>query len=458
VDPQLEHAWPLIRADLRRRVADDVFGVWLEPLRPRSLDGPRLVLEAPEAIRAWVADRFAVVLHTSAVSVLGPQARVELVTAHGGGATPSPAPAGRDRSPASHLAAVERSTLNPRLTFDQFVIGGANRFAHAAALAVAELPGQAYNPLFLYGPPGVGKTHLLQSIATYLHSYDSGLTIRYVTVEAFTNAFVAALHAREADRFKQALRGVDVLLVDDVQFLEHKARTEEEFFHTFDALVGAGAQLVVTSDRTPGDLGGLEERLRERFGSGLVADIATPDHAQRLAVLRKRAQQDGVVLEDEGALDAIAARITDNVRALEGALIRVVAYHSLTGRHIDVAMVTEILDGLLGREVRTAPPAITVERIQALTAQALGVTPEALLSTDRSAAVARARQVAMFLAREHTGQSLPAIGRHFGGRTHTTVLNACRRIAQRLDEDAELREAVDRLRAGLTDPRDDRRS
>lgn len=451
MDPQLEHAWPLIRADLRRRMDDDLFGVWLEPLRPRSLDGLRLVLEAPETIRAWVVDRFGTVLHTSAISVLGPRVQVEVVAAHDGGAVPTPPPAGRNSSPKGHRAAVEGDSLSPKLTFDQFVIGDANRFAHAAALAVAELPGQAYNPLFLYGPPGVGKTHLLQAMANYLRSYDSGLAVRYVTVEAFTNAFLAALHAREADRFKQALRGVDVLLVDDIQFLERKARTEEEFFHTFDALHRAGAQLVVTSDRTPDDLAGLEERLRERFGAGLVADIAAPDHAQRLAVLRKRAHHDGIRLEDDGALDAIARRITDNVRALEGALIRVVAYHSLTGRPVDATMATEVLDGLYGREVRTAAPAVTVEQVQALTAQAFGLPLEALLSTDRSVTVARARQVAMFLAREHTGQSLPAIARRFGGRTHTTVLNACRRIAQRLDEDAEAREVVNRLRAKLSD-------
>ncbi|HEV2769548.1 MAG TPA: chromosomal replication initiator protein DnaA [Solirubrobacteraceae bacterium] len=452
MDPQLEYAWPLIRADLCRRMDEALFGVWLEPLRPRSLDGLHLVLEAPETIRAWVADRFGAVLHASVTSVLGPRAQVEVVAAHAGRGAPAAPPAGRNPSPVGRRAEVEGDTLNPKLTFDQFVIGDANRFAHAAALAVAELPAEAYNPLFLYRPPGVGKTHLLQAIANYLHSYDSGLAVRYVTVEAFTNAFLAALQAREAERFKQALRGVDVLLVDDVQFLERKARTEEEFFHTFDALHRAGAQLVVTSDRTPGNLGGLEERLRERFGAGLVADIAAPDHAQRLAVLRKRADHDGVRLDDDGVLDVIAGRITDNVRALEGALIRVVAYHSLTGRPVDAATATEVLDGLYGREVRTAPPAITVEHVQALTAQAFGVPPDALLSTDRSAAVAWTRQVAMFLAREHTGQSLPAIGRHFGGRTHTTVLNACRRVAQRLEKDAEARKVVDRLRARLTDP------
>ena len=222
--------------------------------------------------------------------------------------------------------------FNPRFTFDQFVIGDSNRLAHGAALAVAEMPALAYNPLFICGPPGLGKTHLLHSIANYVAAYGDGLTVRYTTVEAFTNHFIGALHNDGIDAFKTAYRGVDVLLVDDVQFLQSKAKTEEEFFHTFNALHASGAQLVLTSDRLPRDMAALEDRLRERFEAGLVCDVKPPDFGTRLTILRKRVLQDGVRSVDADALALIAERVDSNIRALEGALIRIVAFGSLTGR------------------------------------------------------------------------------------------------------------------------------
>ena len=250
---------------------------------------------------------------------------------------PEPATAFRDLS------------LNPKYTFDQFVIGDGNRLAHAAALAVAELPAQAYNPLFIYGPPGVGKTHLLHAIAHYLHATSPSVTVRCTTVEHFTSDFVNALQSGGIDGFKSFYRHADVLLVDDVQFLESKVRTEEEFFHTFNALYETGSQLVLTSDRLPRDMRALEARLCERFQSGLVADVRPPDFPTRLTILRKRAQHDDVDLADPAALDAIAERVPDNVRALEGALIRVVAYHSLTERPLTPELATEVLDRLYPR-------------------------------------------------------------------------------------------------------------
>ena len=452
VDPPLAHAWPLIQTELRRAVPPDAYEIWLASLGPRSYEGGRLVVEAPDALRAWVADRFAEPLQLCTAMVLGDAVTVEVVAR----STPrkdargdhAPGPTAAADGPG---AAMEPEPLHPKLTFGQFVIGDGNRFAHAAALAVAELPGQAYNPLFLYGPPGVGKTHLLHAIGDYVRGAGDGLTARYVTGEAFTNAFVSAVGSRDHDRqgaFKRALRGVDVLLVDDVQFLERKTRTAEEFFHTFNSLRDSGAQLVLTSDRTPSDLRELEQRLRERFASGLVADIAPPDDHQRLAVLRKRAQHDGIQMADEGALEVIATRIEGNVRALEGAFTRVVAYCSLTGHPIDKDVAEEVLNGLYG-PVRRAIEAPTVESIQAATCEVFGLSREELLSAGRSVRLTWPRQLAMYLARQHTGESLPSIARRFGGRNHTTVMHGCRRAAARLEADTEARGAAVRVLSAL---------
>jgi chromosomal replication initiator protein len=367
---------------------------------------------------------------------------------------PRPAPA--SPSPPEDTG---ESGLNPKYTFEQFVIGDANRFAHAAALAVAELPGQAYNPLFVYGPPGVGKTHLLHSIGNYVLAYGAGLSVRYTTVETFTNQFIAALSGGSIDRFKGRFRHSDVLLIDDVQFLASKAKTEEEFFHTFNALYEGGSQLVLTCDRLPRDLDAVEDRLRERFESGLVTAIAPPDLATRLTVLRKRAQYDNVQLEDgEEALRLIAHRVPTSVRTLEGALIRVAAFASFTGQAVSPALATKVLDDLYptGAPAPGTARRPTVAEIQEKTAEAFGITRDELLSHSRRPALAWPRQVAMYLAREHTGETLPSIGARFGGRNHTTVLHACRRTAERMATDPEAYDAVRRLTDALRASGDDR--
>ncbi|MDO8211456.1 chromosomal replication initiator protein DnaA [Conexibacter sp. CPCC 206217] len=462
---QLEHTWSQIQAELRRTVTDSTYHLWLAPLKARALDGETLLVGAPDEIRTWVADRFARVLQACAATILGPQAHVAIVALDAplpAGAVAASEPSFRDDASAA-LQPTRRpgetttdELFNPKYTFDQFVIGDGNRLAHAAALAVAELPGQAYNPLFIYGPPGLGKTHLLHAIGNYVREYGDGLTVRYTTIEAFTNRFVHALHSRSVDDFKRRYRDTDILLIDDVQFLESKAKTEEEFFHTFNALYETGSQLVVTCDRMPRDMNALADRLRERFESGLVTDIRPPDLATRMTILRKRVQHDGVRLADADAIEPIADRITTNIRALQGALIRVVAYHSLTGRPIDKTLVTHVLDGLYPGS--SSPRRRTLAEIQEITCEQLGISPEQLRSPDRSARVAWARQVAMYLSRELTDETLPAIGRAFGGRNHTTVMHACRRATEKIARDAEAYELVRSLTARLQAPDTDRGS
>jgi chromosomal replication initiator protein len=453
-EDDLDRIWPDVQAHLREAVPEAVHQIWFEPLRPRELAGTTLVVEAPDAHVRWLADRFARVLQTCAAAVLGPEASVHVVAA-----SSSPGRCEGGRRPARGGAtetAVSGGALHPDHTFAQFVIGEGNRLAHAAALAVAEQPGQAYNPLFLYGPPGVGKTHLLHSIAHYVQAHGSGLTVRYTTIESFTNAFVTALRAGDVDRFKARYRGTDVLLIDDVQFLADKTRTEEEFFHTFNALYDTGGQLVLTSDRLPRDMEALEERLLERFESGLVADITAPDLSTRLTILRLRAERDHLPNIDARALEVIADRVADNVRALEGALIRVVAYHSL--RHPDEpvtpGLVSHVLDKLYP-DTRTQRRA-TVRDIQDLTCEAFDLSRDELVSPSRVARVAWPRQLAMYLSRQLTDATLPAIGREFGGRDHATVLYAVRKAGERISSDTSAGEVARTLTTRARNPRRDR--
>src|SRR4051794_14590665 len=375
----LQTTWDHMREAMRSEVTDFIFHVWLEPLEPAARLGDKLFITAPGHVRGWVRERYGDLLRAATARAGGGNLEIVLVDEQ----WEPPAAAAEPPRRNSHAATVG---LNPKYTFEQFVICDGNRFAHAAALAVAELPGQAYNPLVLHGPPGLGKTHLLHAIGNYIARYGDGLTVRYATVETFTSEFVGAVRNQGAAGFKTRFRGADVLLIDDIQFLASKQRTEEEFFHTFNALYETGRQLVFTSDRPPSELAGLEARLRERFECGLVIPVETPEVQARVAILRKRMLQDDVQLADE-AVSELAHRVDSSVRPLEGALIRVVAYSSLRGECATVDTVRDVL-GRLPEPSSQPPGEATIDTIQKLTADAYGLSRERILARDRSPHVA----------------------------------------------------------------------
>ena len=443
VSEDLRSTWSSIRDELRRDVPDFKFHVWLEPLELVGIHGQNLYVRAPDHLRTWVRDRYLPLIQAAVLRAHRPDAHVEIVDE----AWTQEAVSQRvDRTPGGEVIADGDSVrLRPKYTFDQFVIGSSNRFAHAAALSVAETPGQAYNPLFIHGRPGLGKTHLLHAIGNYVLRFSSGLTVRYATVEEFTTEFVRAIRSRDTDAFKHRFRDVDVLLLDDVQFLADKARTEEELFHTFNALHDSGRQLVMTSDRSPHELSGLQQRLGERFASGLVVGLDSPELGVRRAILEKRSRLDSVDVGPE-LLEEIAARVTTSVRALEAALIQVVAYASLRGEAPTPDLAAHLLQRL-GPSPRIGP--CTVAAVLDATARQFGLGVDAIVARDRRPAVARARKVAMYLARELTTESLPAIGRGFGGRDHTTVLHAVRSVTTELSRDPELALTVHSLRESL---------
>jgi chromosomal replication initiator protein len=437
----IDHLWDDIRDELRRDTPDFKFHLWIDPLELAGVHGKTLYVRAPEHIRTSVAERYLPLLRRAAAARFDPQAVVEVV----GPAWSAPPADQPGAGPATSLDGERGARLNPKYSFDQFVIGEGNRFAHAASLAVAELPAQAYNPLFLHGRPGLGKTHLLHAIGNYVQRYGSGLRVRYATIEEFTTGFVDAVRRHRTGDFKDDFRTADVVLIDDVQFLAGRTKTREEFFHTFNSLLDSGRQLVISSDRSPEDLPDLEARLSERFQAGLVIELEPPPAALRRAILAKRARVDGIEVSGD-VLAEIAKRVDSSVRALEGALIRVVAYASLKGEQATPGLVRHVLRRL-GED--TAPDACGLSEILDAAAQEFGVEREALLARDRRPTVATARQVAMYLARELTEHSLPEIGRGIGNRNHSTVLHAVNRISAAMRTDAAVRTAVDNLHRRL---------
>ena len=437
-EPSAADLWADVSGRLRADLPDGVFAAWFGAARPVGLAGDDLEIGVPnEFTRAWIEGHFADLVSQAAHDArarLGVHFAVVDRAAPAKVRPPGPTPAVRvsDEPPPDEPPGREDrgATFLPKYTFDSFVIGSSNRFSHAAALAVAEAPGQAYNPLLIHGGTGLGKTHLLQAIGQYVRAHHPHLVARYVTSETFSNEFVEALRDKRLDQFKQRYRArYDVLLVDDVQFLGGKERFQEEFFHTFNTLYEAGKQVVLTCDRPVREMGGLEQRLRSRFEWGLTTDVQPPDLETRLAILSKHVDANRAPIADLEVLDAIARRVVANIRELEGALTRVIAYASLTGRPITAELVRETLHDLSGD-----PRAVTPADIQAVVAEAFSVSVADIRSARRSQQYVRPRQIAMYLARELTDQSLPRIGDAFC-RDHTTVLYAVRRVTERIRAD-----------------------
>ncbi len=453
--------WTEVAERLRDALNENTFRTWFGEAHARSLDGEAFVVAVPnDFTRDWIENHFRGLIEAAVRDSLGGERPVEIAVTAGAVTAPEPAPDGRavgeSQAPIAwrgdedrrELAASPREGrgLNPKYTFDRFVIGSSNRFAHAAALAVAEAPAQAYNPLFIYGGTGLGKTHLLQAIAAYVEEHSDGLTARYVTSEAFMNDFINSLRDKRIDGFKHRYRHYDVLLIDDIQFIEGKEQTQEEFFHTFNSLYEAGRQIVISSDRPPREIATLEARLRSRFEWGLITDIQPPDLETRIAILRKKVHADGTHVSDPQVLTFVAGRISTNIRELEGALTRVVAFSSLTGRPMTVDLAQEVLKDVFPQGEM---PEVSVERIQETVIERFGITLQELTGDRRSQAVVYPRQVAMYLCRELTDSSLPKIGKKFGGRDHTTVIHATSKIAKLIKEDRSVYNLVQELTARI---------
>jgi chromosomal replication initiator protein len=491
-DPIWERALELIS----QQVNEGTFHIWFGQTAGLGLNGGTYSVGVPsDFAKDWIDSRFRTLISEAVSQVVGDPVECEIVvmpnlghrlaqdaaaeagvatavgddanastgannttvsarTAASGGVAPRP-PLARDRAPgvgpaaAPHELGAAAAGLVSKYTFDTFVVGASNRFAHAAALAAAETPGTQYNPLFIYGGVGLGKTHLLQAVGHYVLRNHPGLKVRYVTLETFTNDFINSLRDDSIEGFKNRYRNIDVLLIDDIQFLHKKEQTQEEFFHTFNTLYDAQKQIVITSDRHPKGLATLEDRLVSRFEWGLITDIQPPDLETRVAILRRKARADRLVLADDDTLMLIASRVPTNIRELEGCLTRVVAYSSITKRPIDVELAREVLKDI----PETATTRITVDAILSAVAEATGVSVTEIIGDKRSRPVVESRHVAMYLARELTDSSLPKIGERFGNRDHTTVLHAVEKITKLMQEDRDMYNRVQKLTATIKSAR-----
>jgi chromosomal replication initiator protein len=448
-----ESLWNDVAARLRGALNETTYRTWFGEVGGFELAGNTFSVSVPnDFTRDWIEGHFLDLIRAAVRDAGGPEITVHFNVAEQPAAEAQHVQPQAGPGPAPKLAAavevhprVEGVGINPKYTFDSFVIGSSNRFAHAAALAVAEAPAQAYNPLFIYGHTGLGKTHLLHAVANFVTDHGGGLTCRYVTSETFMNDFINSLRDKRIEGFKQRYRTYDVLMIDDVQFFEGKERIQEEFFHTFNSLYEAGRQIVMSSDRPPREISTLEERLRSRFEWGLITDVQPPDLETRIAILRKKVWVDHIDVQDSELLTFIASRVSTNIRELEGALTRVVAFSSLTGRPLSVDLAQDVLKDVFPQGERATQ--ISIQRIQELTCERFGVTHAELTGDRRSQNIVYPRQVAMYLSRELTDSSLPKIGKEFGGRDHTTVIHATSKIARLIREDRNVYNLVQELTA-----------
>ncbi|NLW16694.1 MAG: chromosomal replication initiator protein DnaA [Firmicutes bacterium] len=438
-----QEIWDAALNFLESQLSKPSFETWILPLEPVALHQNTLILRVANVFnRDWLQNQYASTIKECLQATSGRSLEIRFVLPYEDldalqeeieQVTLPTEKGSSDDNP--------ENTLNPKYTFNSFVIGESNRFAHAAALAVAEAPARAYNPLFIYGGVGLGKTHLMHAIGHYVREHYPHLTVVYLSCEKFTNQFISAIQYKRSEEFRNRYRNVDVLMVDDIQFLAGKEQTQEEFFHTFNALHEANKQIILSSDRPPREIATLEERLRSRFEWGLITDIQQPDLETRTAILRKKAELENLNVDNDVLLH-LARRINSNIRELEGALTRIYAYASFTARPITVELVDEVLKDTIADDVKKE---ITVEDIQNLVAQHFGIRASDMKSRKRTRAIAYPRQIAMYLCRQLTDHSLPRLGEAFGGRDHTTVLHACDKIEKEMETDKSLANLIETL-------------
>jgi chromosomal replication initiator protein len=446
-----ERIWTSAQEQLRSMLSPDTYNLWFAPLRATSQDHDAILLEvANDFCEVWLKDNYMGLLQDVIAMASGRQLQVKFrVAASSPAAPPVPAaPSAKTKltepAPDRHVASGEMN-FNPKNTFDTFVVGNNNNFAYAAALAVAKSPGKSYNPLFLYGGVGLGKTHLLHAIGQHVANQKKGARVAFVSSEKFTNEYIDGLQNNQLVRFRKKYRQSEVLLIDDIQFLAGKERIQEEFFHTFNALHEAHRQIVLTCDRPASEIQNLEHRLVSRFEWGLVTDLQPPDVEMRLAILQKKAQIMGVQLPEE-VMNFLATRIRANIRRLEGALVRVASYAALTGKTLALETVEELLREILHEEGRYS---LSIDLIQKKVAEHFDIRLADMTSKRRPENIAFPRQIAMFLSRRLTETSLSAIGEAFGGRDHGTVLHACRLVQDRMEVDSNVRQVVSHLEKQL---------